>query len=356
MTRVSNGARRRLAGWAAMLIAAVAAAGAVNARPASAPPAAYVPISAEAQVARMGRGLNVLGYDGFWDGGTARFQARHFAEIKKAGFSTIRVNLQAFRHMDSRGTLDREWLKKLDWVVKTATDNGLIVILDEHDFDLCSEDVQNCRKALLAFWIQVGTRYRAAPNTVLFELLNEPHAKLTPDVWNGLLSEMLAEVRRTNPTRTVVIGPTLWNSLSELKDLKLPEDDRNLVVTFHYYTPMEFTHQGASWVESTKTLHDVSWGDDKDLARLNADLDTVKAWSEGHHRPIFLGEFGAYNKGAMPLRALYTRSVARGAEARGFAWAYWQFDSNFEAWDMKADGWVRPILEALVPQDAQAAK
>jgi endoglucanase len=351
MTSGSKGAwgRRLLAGLAAALTASAAAVGAADSQPSSPQSAAYAPISAEAQAERMGRGVNVLGYDPFWGAGPARFQARHFAEIKKAGFSTVRVNLQAFRHMDSHGTLDREWLKKLDWVVKTASENGLIVILDEHDFDLCSADVQNCRNALLAFWIQVGARYRNTPNTVLFELLNEPHAKLTPEVWNGLLREILAEVRRTNPTRTVVIGPGMWNSLSELKDLELPEADRNIVVTFHYYTPMEFTHQGASWVESTKNLHDVTWGSDKDLARLNADFDTVKAWSEQHHRPVFLGEFGAYNKAPMPLRALYTRSVARAAEAHGFPWAYWQFDSNFEAWDMKADGWVRPLLDALVP-------
>jgi endoglucanase len=41
--------------------------------------------------------------------------------------------------------------------------------------------------------------------------------------------------------------------------------------------------------------------------------------------------------------------VARAAEAHGFGWTYWQFDSDFVLWDMKADGWVQPILGALVP-------
>jgi endoglucanase len=45
----------------------------------------------------------------------------------------------------------------------------------------------------------------------------------------------------------------------------------------------------------------------------------------------------------------WTSTVARAAEARQFAWSYWQFDSDFIVWDMKADAWVKPILNALVP-------
>ncbi len=37
----------------------------------------------------------------------------------------------------------------------------------------------------------------------------------------------------------------------------------------------------------------------------------------------------------------------------GSPWAYWQFDSDFTAYDMATDDWVEPILYALVPpQDA----
>ena len=44
----------------------------------------------------------------------------------------------------------------------------------------------------------------------------------------------------------------------------------------------------------------------------------------------------------------YTDFVARTAEASGWSWAYWQFDSDFILYDMKRDGWVEPILAALV--------
>jgi endoglucanase len=37
------------------------------------------------------------------------------------------------------------------------------------------------------------------------------------------------------------------------------------------------------------------------------------------------------------------------AERHGFGWAYWQFDSDFIAWDMKTQHWIEPIRKALVP-------
>ena len=63
------------------------------------------------------RGVNVLGYDPYWTGnGERRFQWRHFAEIRKAGFDHVRVNLQAFSHMDAENRLDARWLPKFDEV------------------------------------------------------------------------------------------------------------------------------------------------------------------------------------------------------------------------------------------------
>ena len=297
------------------------------------------------------RGVNILGYDPIWrEPAKARFQARHFAQIRRGGFDFVRVNLQAFRYMDAQDRLSPAWLKRLDWVVEQAKAAGLSVILDEHDFEPCSADPAMCRVRLGAFWSQVAPRYRRAPATVSFELLNEPHGKLDAAAWNALLGEMLAIVRRTNPTRTVVVGPTQWNSLAELGSLELPANDRNILVTFHYYEPFRFTHQGASWAKLSD-VSGVSWGSAEDRARLAADFDRVRAWSARTGRPVLLGEFGAYDKSGTPiaLRAAYTAAVARAAEARGFPWAYWQFDSDFVVWDMKADGWVGPIKDALVP-------
>lgn len=299
---------------------------------------------------RLKRGVNVLGYDPIWkDPAKARFQWRHFRTIRAGGFDFVRIVLQSFEHMDAQNRLDPKWFATLDRAVDEATKAGLAVILDEHDFDKCSDDPDACEPKLAAFWQQVSAHYKDAPATVLFELLNEPHGKLDADRWNAFLSRLIPLVRTTNPRRTLVIGPTQWNSADKLGTLQLPKDDRNILVTFHSYAPMRFTHQGARWTPEFSTLSGVPFTA-ADEAALRPMFDAVADWSKANDRPVLLGEFGAYDKGGIPMadRVRYTASVRRLAEERGMPWAYWQFDSDFVVYDIERDRWVEPIRAALI--------
>jgi endoglucanase len=317
------------------------------AAPGQAQPAAADPF---VQIREMGRGVNIIGYDPIWeDFAKARFKERHFARIHEGGFQTVRVNLQAFEHMDADNKLDPAWLTTLDWVVKNALANHLIVILDEHDFVPCAKDAESCRTRVLAFWRQIAPRYQDAPPSVLFEILNEPNGKVTPELWNALLKESLAIIRQTNPTRNVVIGPAFWNGIHALNTLELPADDHHIIVTVHYYLPMEFTHQGAPWSPLTAKLSGITWGTDADKRRVEEDFAGVQKWSKAENRPILLGEFGAYEKGDMESRVRYDSFLARTAESLGWAWTYWQFDADFIVYDMAKDNWVQPIWKALAP-------
>jgi endoglucanase len=311
--------------------------------------------SADPAAPSFRRGLNVLGYDPYWeDPGKARFRWRHFRAIRAAGFDFVRVNLFAFPHLDQGLKLDPAWLTRLDAVVRQARAARLGVILDEHDFNSCSENVAECAQQLSAVWSQLAPRYRHQPEAVAFELLNEPHGKLDADQWNRLFASLLELVRESNPGRWVVVGPTHWNSLADLPLLRLPEDDRHLLTTIHYYEPFRFTHQGASWTDN-KDLHGISWGSPSDQDRLTLDFDQAARWATLNHRPVVLGEFGAFDGGGTPmaLRAAYTHAVAREAERDHFAWAYWQFDADFIVWDMPHDRWVTPIRDALIPPNRQ---
>lgn len=299
---------------------------------------------------KLGRGVNILGYDPLWtDAGKARFKPAYYKMLHESGFQNIRVNLQAFSHMDASGRLDAQWLATLDHVVKQATGAGLKVILDEHDYRGCAEDAENCRSKLMAFWNQVAPRYKDEPDTVLFEILNEPNKAITPDIWNGLLRDALAIIRKTNPNRSVVIGPANSNNFHSLDKLSLPEDDRNIIVTVHYYDPFAFTHQGATWTNpSREKLIGVTWGTPAEHAQITRDFSTIAAWSHSHNRPMLLGEFGAYDKGDIASRTAWTASVAQAAESNHFAWSYWQFEGSFGAYDVAKDKWVEPIYQALM--------
>jgi endoglucanase len=317
-----------------------------------APPAyqsGFAGIDPFVQLGQMGPGVNVLSEDPGWtDPAKARFKPELFKKIKAAGFGTVRIVLNAMGHMDDYYVLESGYLSRLDTMVNAALDAGLTVILDEHDYNYCSQDTWACRQKLNAFWAQVAPRYKDAPARLIFEVLNEPHEAFTPEMWNDQIKQTLPIIRASNPVRNVIIGPGSWNSLSFLDKLVLPVADRHIIVTYHYYAPMEFTHQGSPWVSQYK-LTGQSWGSQADLATLAKDFDVVKAWSDKWNRPILLGEFGAYETGPMESRLKYTSAVARAAESRGFAWAYWQFDKDFIVYDIANDKWVEPILNALIP-------
>ncbi len=314
--------------------------------------APFVETAAADQVAQMGAGVNILGYDPYWqEGGQGNYREEHFKAMRDAGFSTVRVVLFTFRHLDQDGVLDPAWLEKLDWVVEMGKKHELNVILDVHDFDECAKDFANCAGRLEQVWSQLASRYADEPASVVFELLNEPHGQLDAETWNAFFPKLLDVVRESNPTRNVIIGPVGWNSFRHLDALELPEDDRHLIVTFHYYEPFDFTHQGANWVEEQfSRLKNVSFGTPEQIAQIGKDFDTVKAWSEKHDRPILLGEFGAYDKGPMESRVLWTDTVSRAARERGFARAYWQFSSDFLLYDFGKQAWVEPILRAVIPE------
>lgn len=311
--------------------------------------AAQPALSPADQVKAMQRGVNVFTYEALWkDTAKAKFKPRHFKTIKDAGFATVRLALEAFHYMNDKEELPAKWFTTLDGLVDDALAQNLTVIIDEHDYNLCGSDVATCRPRLMAFWTQVGEHYKDAPNNVVFEILNEPNEAMNA-VWNDVLVEALAVVRKTNPTRNVIIGPTLWNNVDWIDRLKLPKDDRHIIVTVHYYYPTRFTYQGARWMPAFANLSGITWGSAEDYAAIDRDFDRVQKWAKANDRPILLGEFGSFDKAPMESRAKYAAAVARAAEKRGWAWAYWQFDGDFVVYDMDKDQWVEAIRRALIP-------
>ena len=96
----------------------------------------------------------------------------------------MRVNLSPFRAMGPGAghPIDPAWLATLDWAVDGALANKLAVILDLHEFHAMAEDPVGRKDLLVDFWRQVAPRYKDKPDDVVFELLNEPFGKLTPEM------------------------------------------------------------------------------------------------------------------------------------------------------------------------------
>jgi endoglucanase len=305
------------------------------------------------QNARLGRGVNLLGWDAVWQN-RAQGQVKdiHFKLIREAGFQHVRINLHPLRdgQPDANGKLREEFFQTMDWAVDQALTNQLLVILDFHDDLAISPDPASKRKEFLAAWTAIAERCKARPDTVVFEILNEPAPKFTHESWNEYWRAALAIIRKSNPSRTVIIGPDLWNGIGELDSLKLPANDRNLIATVHYYNPFPFTHQGTPWT-GQKDKTGVTWtGTESEMEAVEKDLAKVAQWSKENKRPIYIGEFGTYEKADMRSRTTWTAHVARKFEKHGWSWGFWQFTDNFAVFDTTHQKWVEPIRDALIPR------
>jgi endoglucanase len=300
----------------------------------------------------LGRGMNFgnaleAPKEGDWG---LTLDAGYFKLIKDAGFATVRVPVKWSAHAakDAPYTIDAGFFKRIDWVLDQAEANKLNVVLNVHHYSEMDTEPDKHLPRLVGLWEQIATRYKDRPATVVFELLNEPHDKLVDEKWNAAIPPLLKAVRATNPTRAVIVGPPFWNGIWALPKLKLP-DDPNLILTVHYYDPHKFTHQGAPWGgDDVKNLSGIKWsGTDAELKALQKSFDQAADWAKKNNRPVFLGEFGVYEKADMQSRAKWTATVVKEAEARGFSWAYWEFAAGFGAYDREKKTWRDPILKAL---------
>ncbi len=301
---------------------------------------------------KLGRGVNIGNFfevprDQDWG---VKLTPDHLALIKQAGFDSIRlpVKWSDYADTDPPYAIEHEFFERVDAWLDRAELEHLNVVLNTHHYNSLDSDPVTHTNRFAAMWREIGHRYQSRGSWLYFELANEPHDQLT-DHWNAILLQGLEAVRASNPNRPVIIGPVHWNGIRGLPQLKLP-DDPNLIVTVHMYNPHDFTHQVASWADDkVRGLKNQPWGTAEELTALKRELQQAADWSKQHNRPIYLGEFGAFEKAPHASRIRWTSAVARTAEELQMSWAYWEFGAGFGIYDLDQKQWRSELLRALIP-------
>jgi len=275
----------------------------------------------------------------------------YFQLIKQQGFTAVRLPVRWSAHAmeDAPYTIDPEFFKRVDWAVEQALANDLTIVVNMHHYEGMALDPTGNQARFIALWRQIAEHYQSSPNDLLFEPMNEPNGLMNAKHWNDLIALALPEIRATNPTRNIVIGPADWNGMRALDEVILPPDDQHIIVTFHYYNPFQFTHQGADWVPGSESWLGTEWGSNAEKQLLEFDLNKVEQWGKDNQRPIFMGEFGAYSEADMDSRVRWTTFMAREAEARNFSWGYWEFCAGFGLYDPTTNQWHEELVQALIP-------
>jgi endoglucanase len=276
----------------------------------------------------------------------------YFEALKTAGFDFVRLPVRWNAHAQESApyTIDPTFFARIDEIVGWAMERDLSIIINIHHYEEMMTNPWENEDRLLALWKQIAAHYKDYPSSVVFEILNEPNNQLGAALWNEVLNKALPVIRESNPARDIIIGPVQWNSAEWISTLEIP-DDPHLIATFHYYSPFEFTHQGAEWIgdESQAWLGNTWDATDAQKEDIIKTFDSVQAWADRHYIRILLGEFGAYSRAPQDSRVRWTAFVAREAERHGFAWAYWEFGAGFGAYDPQKNAWRDDLLKALIP-------
>jgi len=302
----------------------------------------------------IGRGVNIGGAldtpqkEGEWG---VTLQNEYFEVIKDAGFNSIRIPVRWNAHAADQApyVVDPVFFKRIDWAIGNCLSRKLPAVVTTHHYDELYADPDGQEAKFVAIWRQIAERYKDYPDTLIFDPLMEAQGKLDAARWNALVKKLITTIRRTNPRRTIVICPATLECIGNLHRLELPKDDRNIIVSIFYYAPIEFTQQGATWLPEAKGWLGTQWmGSEAERGRIAKDFDVAAGWAKENGRPIYLNEFGAYERADLAARARWTRCVVEEAAKRGFSMAYWEFCSSFGLYDPKTKSWRKELLDAVL--------
>jgi endoglucanase len=291
-----------------------------------------------------------------------RYKIADYEMVKREGFDHIRIPIGWHHHTGPAPDfqIDPAFFALVDRMIEQTRKQGLAMIINIHHFEELTSDPNSQTNKFFAIWKQVASRY-AKNADVAFELLNEPKDKATQEVMNPIWAEGIRVIRAVAPERTILVGTARWNNIDQLPNLKLPENDRNLIVTVHCYEPFLFTHQGATWSGTDPTTVGIIYpgppptpleknpkATNAWVAKWIADYNTLPTeqnpsskkafrsrieraakWGLENNRPIHLGEFGAIKLADPKSRANFVRDMRETCEEFGIGWALWDWNAMF---------------------------
>jgi endoglucanase len=325
----------------------------------------------------LGNGLDAP-TEGAWG---VRLGDKHFEVVKAAGLDHVRLPVRFSAHAGATApfTIEPAFFARVDWAIEQAQKQKLSIIVDLHHYEELMKDPDANADRFVGLWAQIAERYKNQPASVAFELANEPCEKLTPEKLNVLHARALEVVRKTNPTRIVIVDSYFWAGADYLKQLQLPEDP-NLVASFHMYQPILLTHQAAPWMPPEFGTPGVVFPGppDKPIEPKGAAKSTgwVNDWFRGYNtqpfetnpggpksvydyfqvvekyvaaskRRVYLGEFGIMDTADEASREAWLGLVRKEAERRKIGWAYWDDGGKFKGMNVSQGTWVPVIQRAL---------
>ena len=301
-------------------------------------------------------------------------QENDFARLDSLGFDFVRLPIDEVQFWDEQGNkLPEAWdlmINAINWAEKhhlrTIVD---LHIIRSHYFNAVNEGnadantlftSEKSQQDLINMWYQLSDVLKGYSNdSVAYEFMNEPVAD-DHEQWNQLIAKVHKALREREPQRTLVVGSNMWQGYETMKYLKVPENDKNIILSFHYYNPMILTHYGAWWTpigkytgkvnypgilvskedyeaapDSLKKELDPYLTQEWNIDKIRADFKDAIEVAKKYNLQLFCGEWGVYEPVDRELAYKWTKDMLTVFKENNIAWTTWCYDADFGFWDQK---------------------
>lgn len=316
-------------------------------------------------------------------------QEDDFARLEELGFDHVRIPIDEEQFWDEQGNKLPEAWSLLTHALDLARKHKIRAIVDlhvirSHNFNAVNEGLTNslftseeAQQQLIGMWYQLSDALkRYSVDWVAYEFMNEPVAD-EHEQWNAIIAKVHKALREREPRRTLVIGSNRWQGHETFKYLRVPENDKNIILSFHYYNPMIVTHRGASWTpaglyrgpisypgrlisqadydaapdRAKEVLRDylgVEWNKDRIRQQMQDAIDVAGRYG----LTLFCGEWGVFEPVERSLAYAWTRDMIDVFNENGVAWATWCYDADFGFWDQRRHDYKdRGLLDILLGKE-----
>lgn len=278
--------------------------------------------------------------------------------VRDMGFGTVRIPVTWFTHQDETDFQVRpEYMQRVKEMVNYTLKNKMFAIVNTHHEEdwikLNDAEADEVQARLQSLWTQIAMEFKDYGDSLIFETLNEPRTKGSPNEWNGGTSaerQLLNTYHKTcvdairatggnNEKRHLMIS-SYGASVTEaaMSDLVIPNNDPNIMISLHAYFPWAFAGEGNN-----------RWGSNEDRAQLRAELDKVKNfWIDNANRAVIMGEWGAVNSNDLRIREQYYEFYARACAERGLVSVVWDDGGNFGLMNRDNNTWLAPSLPEII--------
>ena len=201
---------------------------------------------------RIQRGTNISHWlsQNNEDRGEARrqhIQEDDFARLDSLGFDFVRLPIDEVQFWDEEGNKLPEAWELMTNAINWAEKHHLRTIVDlhiirSHYFNAVNEGQadantlftsEKSQQDLIDMWYQLSDVLKGySVDSVAYEFMNEPVAD-DHEQWNQLIAKVHKALREREPQRTLVIGSNMWQGYETMKYLKVPEGDKNIILSFH---------------------------------------------------------------------------------------------------------------------------